>query len=234
MSKEDRAIATFTLGARQAPIVFVRNLRARRYVLRLRKDRVIRVTIPRGGSMSAAQSFAERHTDWLERQFQKVEAEPVGPVPWKLGTEILFRGEPVRLERGDTANQVKCGSERFKVADAQLDLRPEVERYLRRLARYELPLRVLELATTHHLTVKNVVVRNQKSRWGSCSRRATISLNWRLIQTPENIRDYIILHELMHRRQMNHSKRFWHEVERVCPSYRESENWLKRHARLLR
>jgi hypothetical protein len=77
-------------------------------------------------------------------------------------------------------------------------------------------------------------VRSQKSRWGSCSRRGTISLNWRLIQTPAFVSDYICLHELMHLRQMNHSPRFWREMERVCPDYRMAERWLKEHSGLLR
>jgi predicted metal-dependent hydrolase len=73
---------------------------------------------------------------------------------------------------------------------------------LRTLATRELPLRVMELAVKHDINVSRVTVRNQKSRWGSCSRRGTVSLNWRLIQTPSFVRDYIILHELAHRRHM--------------------------------
>jgi len=77
-------------------------------------------------------------------------------------------------------------------------------------------------------------VRNQRSRWGSCSHRGSISLNWRLIQAPPFVRDYILLHELMHLREMNHSPRFWSEVESVCPYYQVAERWLKAHSRLLR
>jgi len=82
----------------------------------------------------------------------------------------------------------------------------------------------------HGVNVARVTVRNQKSRWGSCSRRGTISLNWRLIQTPGFVRDCIILHELAHRWQMNHSARFWREVETVCPKYETAERWLKQHS----
>jgi predicted metal-dependent hydrolase len=92
----------------------------------------------------------------------------------------------------------------------------------------------MELAALHGIEVGRVSVRNQRSRWGSCSRRGTISLNWRLIQTPERVRDYIILHELAHRRHMNHSPRFWQEVEWLCPDYLEAERWIKRHGRWLR
>ena len=98
------------------------------------------------------------------------------------------------------------------------------------LAVTELPPRVYEFAAAHHLTVGRVTVRNQRSRWGSCSRRGTISLNWKLIQTTPFVRDYIILHELMHLRQMNHSKKFWREVESVCPEYKAAEKWLKQHS----
>jgi predicted metal-dependent hydrolase len=101
------------------------------------------------------------------------------------------------------------------------------------LAARELPARVLELAAPHHLPVQRVTVRNQRSRWGSCSRRGTISLNWRLVQTPLFVRDYLVLHELAHLREMNHSSRFWSEVERICPDFPEAERWLKQHSGLL-
>ena len=84
------------------------------------------------------------------------------------------------------------------------------------------------------MAVGRVSVRNQRSRWGSCARTGTISLNWRLIQTPDSVRDYIVLHELMHVRQMNHSARFWREVAAVCPAYEEAERWIKLHSALLR
>ena len=75
---------------------------------------------------------------------------------------------------------------------------------------------------------QQISVRNQRSRWGSCSAGGTISLNWRLVQTPDFVRDYIIYHELMHLKEMNHSNRFWTRVEEVCPHWRDAERWLKR------
>ncbi len=82
--------------------------------------------------------------------------------------------------------------------------------------------------------IKQVTVRNQpRSRWGSCSSTGTISLNWRLVQTPDAVRDYIIHHELMHLREMNHSARFWARVEEVCPAWRDAERWLKRNGSLV-
>ena len=131
-------------------------------------------------------------------------------------------------------SMIRFGGEAVKVTDHGADLRPAIERHLWRLAAKELPPRVLEYTTLHQLPVRRISVRNQRSRWGSCSRRGTISLNWRLIQTPAFVRDYILIHEIMHLREMNHSSRFWREVERACPDYETAERWLKQHSTLLK
>ena len=220
-----------TVGGRQIPVQLRRHPRARRYVLRLRADGSARVTVPRGGSVAEAQRFAERHQPWLARQIERQDARPKISNEWPVGTEVFLRGELEKIAAGE--NGFFCfGGERIAAAGA--DLRPALERHLWRLAARELPPILLEFAARHQLTVRRVSVRNQKSRWGSCSRRGTISLNWRLIQTPAFVRDYIFLHELMHLREMNHSPRYWREVERVCPDYPVAERWLKQHAALLR
>jgi predicted metal-dependent hydrolase len=217
-------------------MTLVRNRRARRYVLRLRPDGAARVTIPRGGSATDARRFAERNKEWLERQLQRMAARPSRPKEWWIGTEILFRGESVKLEAGvnGESGMIRFGSEVVKATNPAADLRPTIERHLWRLAANELPPKVLEYAALHQLPVRRITVRNQRSRWGSCSRRGTISLNWRLIQTPAFVRDYLVVHEIMHLKEMNHSSRFWREVERACPDYEAAEQWLKRHSSLLR
>jgi predicted metal-dependent hydrolase len=194
------------------------------------------VTIPRGGSISSGRAFAERNIRWLERQLRRFAEEPRHNTQWHVGSEILFRGDYVRIEDGNQNGQVhvRCGTETLHVADPSANLRPAFEKHFWKIALNELPPRVREMAAANKLTVRRVSVRNQRSRWGSCSKAGTISLNWRLIQTPAFVRDYIIVHELMHLRQMNHSPRFWAEVERVCPEYRKAEKWLKQHSTLLR
>ena len=224
------------VGTRRLRRCLVRNRRARRYILRLRPDGAARVTVPRGGSVAEARRFAERNAAWLERQLLRQALRPPRPATWPLGAEIYFRGECVRLEPAANGEpgSVRFGSEVLRVVDTPDDLRPVIERHLRKLAARELPARVFELAAQHNLPVRRVTVRNQRSRWGSCSRRGTISLNWRLVQTPIFVRDYLILHELAHLKEMNHSRRFWGEVERLCPAFREAERWLKQHSSLLR
>ena len=252
-------VVHLSVGPQKLPLLMVRNPRARRYLLRLRSDGTARVTIPRGGSTAVARQFVEHHAAWLERELQRLQAQPRKPAVWKIGTEILLRGNAVRIEAGTNsddkeiedppssgygatseddaireAETVRFGGESVQVPNPAADLRSAIEGHLRQLATRELPPRVLELATRHGLTVRRIMVRSQKSRWGSCSRRGTISLNWRLIQTPAFVSDYICLHELMHLRQMNHSSGFWREMERVCPDYRMAERWLKEHSGLLR
>jgi len=223
------------VGSRPVRLHWARHRRARRYILRLKPDGSAWVTIPRGGTEAEARSFVQRHTGWIQKRLERLAAQPVRNTSWTLGSEILFRGEKVRIEAdlSQEPRQVRLGSELVRVPDLTGNLRPAIERHLRKLAARELPARVTELAALHQLSVKRVTVRSQRSRWGSCSRRGTLSLNWRIIQAGPFVRDYLILHELMHLREMNHSKRFWREVERVCPGYAEAERWLKQHSGLL-
>jgi hypothetical protein len=224
------------VAGRLVPLWLVKNRRARRYILRLRADGSARVTIPGGGSAAEARAFAQRHLAWIEKQLRRQVAQPLPARSWSAGTEILYRGERVRLQVGSDGQQcwVQLAEQVVPLRGPAGDLRPVVERHLWRLAAKELPPAALALAAVHQVSVRRVTVRNQRSRWGSCSRRGTVSLNWRLIQTPEFVRDYLITHELMHLRELNHSKRFWQAVERVCPAYAAAERWLKEHRDLLR
>jgi len=220
---------------RQVPLALIHNHRARRYLLRLRPDGSVRLTIPRRGSETEGRRFAGKNVEWIARQLDKLAARPARLDQWLIGTEILFRGELVKIEPGNNgeAKAVRFGGEWLTVPDGGVDLRQWIAKHLWKLAARELPPRVYEFAAVHQLTVSRVTVRNQRSRWGSCSRHGTISLNWKLIQTPPFVRDYIILHELMHLRQMNHSAHFWREVKSVCPEYKTAERWLKQHSSLL-
>ena len=103
----------------------------------------------------------------------------------------------------------------------------EERRVHRERAREELPKRLLEIAAEHGLTVTGVSVRNQRTRWGSCGRDGKISLNWRLVLMPASVRDYVLVHELMHLRRLDHSPAFWRLVAAACPDYREARQWLR-------
>jgi predicted metal-dependent hydrolase len=220
------------IHSHRMPIVYRRHARARNYVLRLHFDKTVMVTIPRTGSRKFAREFVTSRKSWLEKQWLILENRRTPPQVLRPGMEILLGGRPVALSvRREGENwRLEFGQERTALANPADNLRPALESHLRKTARVQLARRVRELAREHPSNVKHIVIRNQKSRWGSCSCNGTISLNWRLIQLPDAVRDYIIIHELMHLRELNHSPRFWQEVAKACPDYRAAEEWLKRNS----
>lgn len=233
---EDATVAaTPSAGARvptETDVVLVRHRRARRYILRVTPDGQPRVTIPRGGSTREALRFFERHRNWFNRQVEHLRsARSRRERGLRSGDRIWFRGVRVTLDVEHLAGQaiVSFAGERVQVKAGQHDVRGAVEARLRDIGRKELPARVRELARLHALVPQRVVVRGQRSRWGSCSPSGTISLNWRLVQAPDSVRDYVILHELMHLEQPNHSRRFWTLVTRACPWHPDARAWLRRH-----
>ncbi|MDO4622568.1 MAG: M48 family metallopeptidase [Eubacteriales bacterium] len=95
------------------------------------------------------------------------------------------------------------------------------------LALQTIPPRVEQFARLMQVTYGRITIRNQKTRWGSCSSKGNLNFNCLLMLTPPDVQDYVIVHELAHRKQMNHSALFWAEVEKVLPDYRERRKWLK-------
>lgn len=175
-------------GAMIRSALFVRNPRARRYVVRVSAAGVLRVTIPRRGSKRQAIEFVERQQAWITNQLERAERE---------------RAQPHEV------------------------MPAEVLAALRLRAKRELPARLLELAGQFDLTVSRVTIRNQRFRWGSCSRAGAVSLNWRLVTMPDWVRDYVLIHELMHLRRMDHSPVFWAHVAAAYPNYQEARAWLR-------
>ena len=168
---------------------FVRHRRARRYILRVEPDGRLRVTIPRGGSLRAAEEFASRHDEWVRQQRERL---PRGGMP---------------------------------AADLSA---------VRARAQVELPLVLHGWAQRLGLEVSAVTVRDQRTRWGSCGRNGRICLNWRLLLMPDWVRDYVLVHELMHLRRLDHSTRFWTLVAAAYPGYRDARAWLRLNGPALR
>ena len=223
-------------GSATDPVVYQRSSKARSYRLTLKRDGTAVATIPLRGSEREARRFGEQQQAWLERARERQRRRPRGAEIWTIGTHVLWRGELTEIRvasAGAEKPQVCLAADVFRVARLEGDLRPTLEAHFLRRAKIELTARAWELSAVTGVEVKQVVVRNQRSRWGSCSANGTISLNWRLVQTPEFVRDYIVYHELMHLREMNHSARFWARVEEVCPDWPEAEQWIKRNGSLV-
>ena len=216
------------IAGRDVPVTIARHRRARRYVVRVSPDGALRLTVPRGASLAGGFAFAERQSEWLVRELDRQRQRQA---PWVTGSQTWFRGELVPIVVNGA--HATFGSEVIPLPAPGGDVRQAIEARLRDLAAGELPDRCQALARDAQVDVARVSVRNQRSRWGACSPRRAITLNWRLIQMPASVRDYVIFHELMHIRQPNHSRRFWREVDRVCAWWREAETWLRRYGREL-
>jgi len=223
------ASETLVVGERSIEVHFVRHPRARAFRLTLCRDGSGRVTLPRYGSMPGARNFLLKHVPWLAER-AAAQREGQGPTdPSKGPVQVRFRGEFEGVSASGDGRVLHLGTHSLPMprTAAGSDLMARAQAALQRLARRELPARVRELAQVHGIPVGTVSVRAQRTRWGSCSPGGGISVNWRLVQVPEWVRDYIILHELAHRRHLNHSPRFWKEVERLCPGYEAAEAWLR-------
>ena len=222
-----KAPSHLQVGTEIFPLTIARHRKARRYILRMTPDGGLRLTVPRGASLDAGLTLARKQAGWIARERAR---RGVAAQPWVDGTRVWFRG--ARTPLIVDPHGVILGHDRIAVRDG-LALRDAIEAHLRALATTELPDRCREFAALHGLAPTRITVRNQRSRWGSCSTRGAIALNWRLLQRPSSVSDYVILHELMHMRQPNHSRQFWREVASVCDGWREAERWLRQHGREL-
>ncbi len=222
------------VDGRTFPIDVARHRRARRYLLRVRPDGRLRLTVPRGTSVAAGVRFAASQSAWIAREWRRLEGRTA---PWTADSLIWWRGAQVRGSDLFSTELAGSGPDLGPVTGPE-DLAPDRPILWKRdltpfrdVATRELVPRCVALAAQCGVEVARVSVRDQRSRWGSCSARGVITLNWRLIQMPPAVSDYVIFHELMHRRQPNHSIRFWREVESVCPGWRDAERWLRKHGR---
>lgn len=215
-------------------ISFRRRSNAKRYIAKVDPRGEIVVTIPRGGTQREALSFAREHGEWLRGQ-QSNARETLRDKGLLAGDRIWFRGQLVELVVSKDWGRpvLRFADQELFIADEAMDLsRPLAER-MRRLARVELTALTKELGERFGIAFKRVSIRDQRTRWGSCSASGTISLNWRIVLAPPEAAEYIVIHELMHFREMNHSLAFWALVEAACPRYREHERWLDDHQKEL-
>ena len=117
---------------------------------------------------------------------------------------------------------------RQELARVRASAMPAAEQQrLRALARDVLPSRLREIALQNGLSVSRISIRNQRSRWGSCGHDGHICLNWRLVLMPDWVRDYVIVHELIHLKRMDHSPRYWALVAQAYPDYKRARQWLR-------
>ena len=208
--------------------------RARRVRIVVSRHDGMVVTIPRGFDRSRIAEILEQKRNWIERTLRRL---PMKPEPYRPPVRIVLQavGEEwtVEYETGNPRHVtlVKRGDRMLRVSGA-ID-RPDVVRrvlgrWLTIQAQRHLVPWLHRTADELGFTLKGASVRTQRTLWGSCSRRRTISLNARLLLIPPDMVRYVFVHELAHTRHMNHSREFWQAVAIHVPDYRDRVRELKR------
>jgi predicted metal-dependent hydrolase len=209
-----------------------RHRQARRYTLRIdAASRDVVLTMPPRGAVREARDFAQKHGGWIAARLKRLPAA----APFEHGGELPLRGVPHRIvhrlgargtvwsETDNSGNQLLC------VAGETPHVNRRVSDFLKRQAARDLEAAVRRYADALGVKIKRISVRDQASRWGSCSNTGVLSFSWRLILAPPYVLDYLAAHEVAHLVELNHSPKFWRLVRRICPDDQRAKAWLDLH-----
>jgi predicted metal-dependent hydrolase len=209
-----------------------RHRQARRYTLRIDgAAREVVLTMPLRGSLKEARDFAQKHGGWIAARFKRLPAA----APFLPGTAVPLRGVAHRIVHRDGARGTAWaevdaqGDDLLCVAGALPHVARRVGDFLKREARSDLAVASRRHAATLGVAIKRIAVRDQASRWGSCSNSGALSYSWRLILAPPFVLDYLAAHEVAHLLELNHSPRFWRLVNRLAPDAARAKAWLDVH-----
>jgi predicted metal-dependent hydrolase len=206
-----------------------RHRQARRYTLRVHAaTREVVLTMPPRGNVKDAETFARKHGGWIAARLNRLPS----PAPFNHGLIVPLRGElhriehrprqrgTVRIEIGDDGRRSLC------VAGDAPHLARRLVDFFKREAKRDLESASRAAAGKLGVKIKRISVRDQASRWGSCSTTGVLSYSWRLIMAPPFVLEYLAAHEVAHLVEMNHSRAFWRLVERICPEFSRAKAWL--------
>lgn len=217
---------------RPVRIALRRSARARRYTLRFTTAGDFVLTMPVRGSEDRAVAFATAQRRWIGSRVGRIAA----PVPFEDGAVIPLRGEPHAVRHAGTSRGLVSlapadggGLPLIRVAGDPAHLSRRLADWLKSQARADLEVAARRHAEAAGVTVARIAVRDQATRWGSCSAAGTLSFSWRLVLAPPTVLDYLAAHEVAHRVEMNHGPRFWSLTRRLAPHTDQAEAWLKRH-----
>lgn len=204
-------------------------------------ESVLRVRIPPGVSPNQVSSFMMQNQAWILKEYQArltQLARRQETLRQFRGGEVQYLGKPLSWTFSPAATRrAYLRPEGLVIQAPASAIRPDslplLYGALRALAKAHLVKRTRALAKETDSHIARIFIKDHKSKWGSCSEKRNINLNWHLILLPEPLIDYVIIHELMHLREMNHSRRFWKWVETFYPDYRQAEKNLKQYQWLI-
>ncbi len=228
MKPQGTQLSLFETRSSSDPFAVRISPRARRLTARVHVGGRVEIVVPVGVNAHTVRDFVQRFTPWIDRKVAAMQcfAAPSEPVPATVEfalTQEKFavdwrRGAPRRLEQ--TAERIVVQAPDERGARAML------QRWLKRAAYQRLAPRLLQLAGELNYSVARVSIRCQRTRWGSCSTRGTVSLNCSLLFLTWDVVRYLFVHELAHTKHMNHSAGFWRLVEKLEPDYRRLDRDL--------
>ena len=211
-------------------------LRSKRKTLALivEMDGTLTVRAPLRMKETHIRNFIEQKKDWIKRKQAKARKEAVVPHQYVDGETFWYLGQEVPLRIVPRGISALIMDKSFKLTQsAQTRAESVFTTWYKQQARKVLTERVELFVSKHSFEIGRVRISSARTRWGSYSQKGTLSLTWRLVMAPLDVIDYVVVHELCHLREMNHSKAFWKHVEAILPDYKERRKWLKNYGKLL-
>ena len=205
--------------------------RARRLAVRVYPDARVEVIVPPRARPREVESFLASQREWIEnKRAQALRNRPAPEIFPPSSLYLGMTGENLRLHLAGGAGRLRVierdGLLQVSGAFTPASLKAALRRWLLTAARVRLEPRLVALGASTGVAYQRLSIRRQRSRWGSCSVRGTISLNACLLYQRPAVVDYLIVHELMHVKHMNHSNRFWQAVEKNCADWRALDREL--------
>ena len=204
------------------------------------EDNLVKVSVPRFLSENLIRDLITKRTSWIESKLKEKSEKYISkPNEYESGEIFSYLGRNYRLKvvTGDRASiKMKNGYLVATTLDTVAEknqIKPLLEDWYQSHAEIILKEKTKRLARIVGVTPKSVSVRDYKSRWGSCSNRGEINFNWKIILAPHQVVDYVVVHELCHLLEHNHSSRYWKHVEQHVPDWRERRDWLKTHTLII-
>jgi predicted metal-dependent hydrolase len=213
------------IGGRSLAIMVRASTRAKNYRLSISPRNGPVLTVPHGGRWSDAEDFLFRHTGWLASRLEKSADAPV----LDHSATIPLRGVPHIIVSFDKPRGVVTVTQdnEILVPGGPDHCRRRLLDWLKAQARADLERSCALHAANLGVRIAGISLRDQSSRWGSCSSARKLNFNWRLIMAPPFVLDYVAAHEVAHILEMNHAPAFWRTVERTLPDYEKGRAWLK-------
>jgi hypothetical protein len=216
--------------------VVKRSPKARYARLEVRPQSGLAVIVPKSYELSRIPELLSEKRRWILDKLAKlghISLPSVG-AGVKSGDTVPYLGHNLRVVRCRNdwdSDSIRVEGRRLVVSlkATRLSLNLVLEGWYRREAEKLIRKRVDELSRKVGVKYGRLTIRGAKTRWGSCSQKGNLNFNWKLLMVPEPVIDYVIIHELAHLKEMNHSKKFWHLVGQYCPQWRRYRKWLKAH-----